>query len=206
MSFLTECLFRAIPLWIELSRSLQFQTVKARLTPQGRHINIDELQGMLEVEKNAAELEFPIRFFSLADSQVSLGALLKGRSSSVGLNSLLQQSLPLYLGCGLVANYGFLPSKFNPADDPTRQVPIRSPDKSLPFWMDPNFEMQVEERLAHLDTWLKAQQASPWDLSGLPLLSELDADFDEDPSWDRLDRQKNFLKQKRCRSGRFPSV
>jgi hypothetical protein len=196
--------FQTHPLWLELSRSLQFQTVKARLTPQGRHINIDELQGMLEAEKCAAGLEFPLRFFSLADSQVSLGALLKGRSSSLGLNSLLQQSLPLYLGCGLVANYGFLPSKFNPADDPTRQVPIRSPDKSLPFWMDPNFEMQLEERLAYLDSWLESEAASPWDLSGLPLLSELDGEFVEDPNWDRTKRQKTFLKQKRSRRCHSP--
>lgn len=31
------------PLWIEMSRVLQFQFVKSKATPEGRHINIDEL-------------------------------------------------------------------------------------------------------------------------------------------------------------------
>ena len=44
------------------------------------------------------------------DSQVALGALVKGRSSSGALNSLLRRSLPVYLGSDLYPTYGFYPT------------------------------------------------------------------------------------------------
>ena len=77
------------PLWLELATVLQYKCIKKVPTKEGSHINIDELKNLLVTECLAAQDSFPARFFSLADSQVALGAVLKGRSSSLGLNSFV---------------------------------------------------------------------------------------------------------------------
>lgn len=193
------------PLWLLVARSLQFSTEKSRRTKEGRHINVDELQGMLETERVAVDEGFPVRFFSLADSQVSLGAILKGRSSSIGLNALLQESLPVHLGCGAIGNHGYLPSKENPADDPTRSVPIRSPVSPQPFWFDDSSACSFQDRLSEMDAWLADLKVSPWHLSGIPDLSELDGEFEEDATWLRSKRQKTFLNSQRRPRSKFSS-
>ena len=185
------------PLWVLLASSLQFVERAAKPTKEGRHINLDELEGMLEVEKAAAFDDFPSRYFSLADSQVSLGALLKGRSSSLALNEQLQKSLPVHLGCGMVPSYGFLPSAENPADDPTRKVPLRAPSRKQPDWLDPASSLEKTERLRLLDIWLKEREATPWELSGLPPLTELAKDGCEDLCWKSSERRKDFWARKR---------
>lgn len=192
--------FATHPLWSLIAGGFQFQTLKSRRTKAGRHINIDEMIGMLEAEKSAVETGFPVRYFSLADSQVSLGALLKGRSSSIGLNALLQESLAVHLSTSVVPSFGFLPSKENPADDPTRGVPLRSPVHELPEWMKKQSSFSPHEAVAELDKWLDARNSSPWHLSGLPDLSELDGDFVESQMWKRSCRQAEFLHKKRMLS------
>jgi hypothetical protein len=189
--------FASHPLWLLIAGACQFETLKSRRTKLGRHINIDEMVGMLEAEKSAVEEGFPVRYFSLADSQVGLGALLKGRSSSIALNALLRESLPLHLSTSVVSNFGFLPSKLNPADDPTRGVPLRRPHVPQPSWLSAESNLSVEERLTKLDDWLESCEASPWDLSGLPPLEELDGEFEEGFEWMKSCRQKGFLKKKR---------
>ena len=195
------------PLWIELSRVLQFVFVKSRSTPEGRHINVDELVGMIETERCAVlEEGFPIRCCVLADSQVALGVLQKGRSSSVGLNALLQQSLPIHLGCGVTLTSGFLPSEFNPGDDPTRFAPLRKPSKKLEPWMDECEAFSDEERLAALDKWLESYKCSPWDMSGLPSLQELGRPYTEDDSWTKTGRFRSRFRSSSSsiRSADFP--
>lgn len=81
------------PLWIELASALPFEEVLRKRCREGLHINVLELRAMLTVEKEVARSSFPSRYFVLADSQVSLGVWTKGRSSSLGLNQELQQSL-----------------------------------------------------------------------------------------------------------------
>ena len=177
------------PLWIEMSRVLQFQFVKSKATPEGRHINIDELVGMIETERSAVLDEgFPIRCFGLADSQVGLGVLQKGRSSSVGLNAILQQSLPIHLGCGVTFSNGFLPSEFNPGDDPTRFAALRKPSKVPEPWMDESVPCPKEVRLAELDKWLEKYKCGPWDMSGLPSLQELGRPYVEERDWTKTGR------------------
>ena len=177
------------PLWIEMSRVLQFQFVKSKATPEGRHINIDELVGMIETERSAVLDEgFPIRCFGLADSQVGLGVLQKGRSSSVGLNAILQQSLPIHLGCGVTFSNGFLPSEFNPGDDRTRFAALRKPSKVPEPWMDESVPCPKEVRLAELDKWLEKYKCGPWDMSGLPSLQELGRPYVEERDWTKTGR------------------
>ena len=180
------------PIWVELATTLQFRTVKAQATRSGRHINLDELVGMIESERSAAFEHFPSRYFQLADSQVGLGAILKGRSSSAALNDILQQSLPIYLGCSMNGSTGFLPSETNPADDPTRKVPLREPWKSPLPWLDTSSEMSASERLDQMDQWLTTYSTEPWALSGLPGLQELSKPYEESNSWTARARSKQY--------------
>ena len=137
---------------------------------------------------------------SVADEAVcpshrSLGCWIKGRSSSVGLNQELQQSLPVHLGCGMVSNGAYIPSELNPADDPTRQQAVRPPSKALPSWILDLLEGSCEglsPNWTSFDAWLDSYGFSAQSLSGLPSFEELKAPWVEKP-WSRASRHKCFL-------------
>ena len=162
------------PLWIELATSLPFKEVLRQKERDGIHINISELRAMLRVEKEASKDFFPQRFFSLADSQVSVGVWVKGRSSSYGLNQELQQSLAIHVGCGMFGNTGYIPSEVNTSDDPTRGCHVRQPQKELA----PALISADSGDLKAFDEWLESYNASPYDCSGLPPLEELEREDD----------------------------
>ena len=161
------------PLHIELGTCLQFEEVEKRAAVRQVHINVLELRGLVRSERLAAMEHSPGRSFSLLDSQVALGAWLKGRSASMALNQELRQSLPFNLGCGMVSNSGYIPSEVNAADDPTRHKAIRKPEKSPKAWMfEENFP-SLNEQLECFDQWLRSYGADPYSISGLPDMDEL---------------------------------
>ena len=161
------------PLHIELGTCLQFEVLEKRAAVRQVHINVLELRGMVRSERLAALEHFPGRSFALADSQVALGAWLKGRSSSIVLNQELQQSLPIHLGCGMISNAGYIPSEVNATDDPTRHRAVRKPEKLPESWMfEENFP-NLDEQLKCFDQWLQSYQADPYSVSGLPDMDEL---------------------------------
>ena len=105
------------PVWTSLARCLSFKLLFRSPVRRRRHINLLELQAVLEVERRAALRKPSSRLLIGVDSQVVLGALLKGRTASP---PLLQYSLPTLLGGDLYSSYGYVPSLANVADDPTR--------------------------------------------------------------------------------------
>ena len=189
------------PLFMDLASSLQFQVDKKAPVRRSTHINISELRSMVECERLAALRHFPSRIMSLSNSQVSLGCWIKGRSTSVGLNQELQQSLPVHLWCGMTSNGAYIPSELNPADDPTRHVAIRSPSKSLPSWI---FDLIESHRgggscdWTSFDAWLDSYGFSSQALSGLPSFDELKAPWVE-PPWNRTSRHKAFLRRSKAK-------
>ena len=56
------------------------------------------------------------RFLHLTDSQVSLGVLVKGRSSSLQLNRVISRCNALILASDLLPLFAFVQSEWNPAD------------------------------------------------------------------------------------------
>ena len=84
------------PVWQVLFRCVKFREVRRRRIWRARHINVHELRTMLASERRRGFLEPSSRLITGSDSQVSLGAALKGRSSSPRLNGLLRQSIPDY--------------------------------------------------------------------------------------------------------------
>ena len=143
------------PLWELLARVPSYVEQWRRPHKKRIHINIGELAAHLR-EESRIGLQFQsVRVCHGLDSQVSLGALVKGRAASKSLNSLLRGSLPNMLGCDLYAAYGFFPSGIHRADGPTRNAAPSKPDVSEPFW----WSLENAEQLAAFDDWI-SQQAS----------------------------------------------
>ncbi|CAK0897904.1 unnamed protein product, partial [Prorocentrum cordatum] len=100
---------------------------------QGRHINELELQEVLAALKWFARRadRHHSRLGILIDSQVVLSVCAKGRSSLRRLNHLVQRIDAQILACNLYPFYGYVTSKMNPADAPSRQRERgRPPDPS----------------------------------------------------------------------------
>ena len=189
------------PLWMELSSCLQFEEVERKACKNSVHINILELRGFLSSERAATRCFFPIRFLELCDSQVTLGAVLKGRSSSVGLNQELQQSLAHHLGAGVYCNGGYVPTELNTSDDPTRGKEVRKPLKTKPSWLE---EEDTQAALAIFDQWLAGYGSDPYSLSGLPPLNELAPEippvlFDIKENSKRILRERKIEKKDRLK-------
>ena len=155
------------PLWLALGGSLKFVEVLRKRAVKPTHINVLELRGLGKAEEIAAKEGFRRRVFVLADSQVGLGAWVKGRASSVALNAELQQTLPIHLGCNLQSFAGFLPSEYNSADGPSRNTSPQDPILEMPacFGSLPDLE--------EFDRWLEQYGADPYTVSGLPSIQEL---------------------------------
>ena len=164
-----EDTFRTHPLWSLLATALKFRVRWKRATRRRRHINVGELRSFLKAERCGAHRGKSSRMLIGGDSQVALGALLKGRSSSASLNRELQKSLPYYIGQGLQPYYMYFPTSINPSDAPTRGRELPEPTEALPSW----WRAACEGRFEEMDKWLEARAADPFSLSGLPCLDEL---------------------------------
>ena len=183
------------PIWLLISAILQFRLYHRSPVRQKKHINLLELQSILEVERKLSLRRQGVRYLLAADSQVALAALVKGRSSSPRLNLLLQRSLGTVLGSCLVGNYGYIPSLANTSDDPTRGKEIRKPSKAPPFW----WYSALEGDFTLMDKWLESLGFDPLHLAKLPfgtgeeliageIRKELLAELRSVQKPDRLDR------------------
>ena len=167
---LPDLTYEMHPLWEVLSRSLTFEAFgRVRRIKSKRHINIGEVAAALAAEKLQGAREPNSYYVHLQDSQVALACLVKGRSASPALNKLLAQSIPYHVSNNNRAHYGFLRSKFNPADDPTRNVSVRQAEETLPGWWDSIAAGEFEES----DEFLRRGQVHPEQIAELPDPSEL---------------------------------
>ena len=87
------------------------------------HINVLELRSVLTTVKWRIEQlgQCNLRFIHLVDSQVVLHALSRGRSSSRKMRRTLMRLCAHILACGLVPIWGYIDTKQNPADRPSRR-------------------------------------------------------------------------------------
>jgi hypothetical protein len=93
-----EEVFSCSPWVKDLVTSLRFKTDFISNTRGREHINIGEVRAHTSVERRAAVERPNTRLCVGADSQVQLGSVAKGRSSSPQINWPLQKSLPSVLG------------------------------------------------------------------------------------------------------------
>lgn len=88
----------------------------------GQHINALEMQAILATFRwrTAKSGSVRARILHIADSQVCLSVLVKGRSSSYVLNRIVSKVNALILAANLLPVYAFIGSARNPADRPSR--------------------------------------------------------------------------------------
>eukprot|EP00438_Fugacium_kawagutii_P019953 Skav226916 [mRNA] locus=scaffold1147:36750:43108:+ [translate_table: standard] len=160
------------PLWLILAQVLRFGVHHRRRAGDRRHINVLELESLLEMEEKISRSHPDSRYLAGSDSQVAIAALLKGRSSSWALNRKLQGSLAHLLGDGLYGSYGYVPSLANVSDDPTRLCDVREPSREVPGWLEKAFSGDFAE----MDRWLAERGYDPLSLAQLPFPPEIPED------------------------------
>ena len=128
--------YRTNILWTQLARALDFRLVASFARRPADHINLKEVESCLVLEESlAASVWESSRSLCLMDSQVGLGALIKGRSSSSSLNLRLRASIPAVLFFNMFPQFAFVASEDNPSDDPSRFLPVRRPRLAEPDWL-----------------------------------------------------------------------
>ena len=125
-----------------LSSSWKVQSVWRWKRP--RHINIQETGAVLSLEKKLALTQPKTSFVCALDSNVGLCSLVKGRSSSNGLRPVLRKvGATVVAGC-LYSGYHFAPTRWNPADHPTRDHDMPPPSKEGIAFQDAPLEALVD--------------------------------------------------------------
>ena len=155
------------PLWSILARGLKYEEVWVSEVFGNPHINLLELKAFLKEEKRLSSIHQQKRCLSGLDSQVCLGALVKGRSSSPAINRALRSALAYPLGSSFHNYFMYFLSEENRADGPSRQRPPAEPDMRLPSWFS---EVSLGDCQA-FDSWLAGLgpefSLSPFDFGDL---------------------------------------
>ena len=152
------------PVWISLAEHLQYKVTLMKKILRRQRIDLLELEAVLLLEARLAERGGDLRYLLGSDSQVTLAALLKGRSSSWALNKKLRASLCYHLGGGVYGSYGFVPSLSNVGDDPTRGKPVRKALEPAPEWLTAAVKGSFEK----MDDWLAELGYDPMTAAQLP--------------------------------------
>ena len=157
------------PLYELCAEAPNYEVLFAKPKSGNRHINVGELRAALKAERLVGERTPSSRVLLGADSQVALGTLIKGRSTSSSLNAELCKSLPWMLAFDSYLECLYFQTKANRGDDPTRGNSIRPPSREWPAWISDIREGSFEA----FDKWLEAHGIDDETLSGLPPFSEL---------------------------------
>jgi len=182
--------YRTHPLWETLARSLVYSESWRRLIRAEQHINVSELQAYVLEEKRVANATPSLRYLSGADSQVALGAVVKGRAASPKLNRVLQTTMPYAIGGDAYTLPMYYNTASNRADDPTRGSSPSPPDLEEPPWL----RQLANGDCAAFDRWL-AKVGAPTPTAPLP--------FDDISGSDQLDLQSMAaMKSKNWRAKR----
>jgi hypothetical protein len=154
------------PLWELCARALEFVELFRSKHTRQVHINVGELRGFLALERRLCRQYAAFRWLEFLDSQVCLGALVKGRSASPTLNRELARNVPYILGADATSLHCYVSSKLNPADAPTRHAPVPRPDWDKPAW----WSSLAQGRFDEFDAWLSTL---PLDVVAAPDFSSL---------------------------------
>lgn len=120
----------------EVAQGCTWKEVTSWKFKKESHINILEEAALLRQASWVARDGRSKRVVNLVDSNVVRCASAKGRSSSLGLSTILRRFCALCVGAGLYYTLAFCPTRLNVSDDPTRLRPVRpkSSSLSLEFW------------------------------------------------------------------------
>ena len=113
----------------DLLRSFTWEVERDWFFKTKVHINLLETSVVVSLTKQLLVESPGFRLCVLLDSAVAKGALAKGRSSSRGLQPLLQKAAACQLAGNLYLSHSYAPTKLNVADDPTREQDLREPSR-----------------------------------------------------------------------------
>ena len=117
-----------------LATTLPWTVYKSWKFKKSSHINLLEISCVLGLVEDLLRQRRSIRVVSLIDSYVSRGAIGKGRSASRAISSLLRRIGSCLVAGGIYLTTPFCPTRLNIADDPTRNHPLRPPQRSFGDW------------------------------------------------------------------------
>ena len=122
----------------EVSLSSKWNTLACWSYKPGRHINLLEEECILRLVSRLSKLRVPLRVVALTDSHVVRGATSKGRSSSRILCRMLKKIGAVCVASAIYLTLPYVPTRWNPSDDPTRDVVLRGQYGSLDLskWSD----------------------------------------------------------------------
>ena len=192
--------YRMHPVWEEVVSCCRFrQFGRIRRSKKKQHINLSEVQASLDAEKLVGKLQPSSYYIHLQDSQVSLACLVKGRSSSASINKLLRRSVPDYLASNVRPYFGYVRTKLNPADDPTRSAAIREPAREHADW----WREIGEEKFDGFDEFLEEFGCHPLQTAELPHECELweDAELEDSSAREQRRLRGQKLKEKKEKKG-----
>ena len=95
------------------------------------HINVLEGKAALRLFEKVAYGGGDVRLPFLCDSHVARSAIAKGRSPSGALQCLLKKVCATCVGYGLYPAGVFSPTRYNPGDAPTRDLPMPVPSSNM---------------------------------------------------------------------------
>lgn len=157
------------PLWAICAQGLHYRLMFAKRDTSAKHINISELRGFLRAESRISKQLPSHRTLYGLDSQVCLGAIIKGRSSSRSLNRELCQALASLLFFDSYSEAMYFDTKKNRSDAPTRGREIPPPDVELPSWWHKLARGNYED----FDRWMEEQGLGDTVVGDLPNFEEL---------------------------------
>ncbi len=102
--------------------SSRWHTIVSSRWLRAEHINVLELRALCTAVRWVLSFRHSVgcRLLLFSDSTVTVGAVSKGRSSSLPLNRRLRYLASLVFAFGLSVAVRWLPSELNPADGPSR--------------------------------------------------------------------------------------
>lgn len=169
--------YKMHPIWEEVVSCGQFRPFgKTKKVRSRKHINLGELDAALRAEEKLFREQPEVFYVHLVDFQVVAACLVKGRSSSASVNRRLRASIAAHVGQGGRSFIGYVRSKLNPADDPTRGAALRKPRRAFSKWWHDLEVGSFEE----LDEFLRQRGFLPLQLAELPEEEELYPDVEMD--------------------------
>ena len=109
----------------EVMLTSEWEVLKAWSFKAQSHINLLELKSAERLVETQVKRLTSMRFLSLVDSNVSRGALGKGRSASRAVMAILRRINSTLVAGDLYMVNPFCPTRLNVADDPTRDRDLR---------------------------------------------------------------------------------
>lgn len=142
-------------LWEVLARALPYRETWRRRIKRQQPVNVSELQSFLVEARRVANSTPSRRYLAGADSQVALGAVVKGRAAAQKLNTTMQTTLPYVLGGDIFSLPMCFFTSSRRGDAPTGDADLPELDLALPSWFEP---LQIG-RFDTNDRWM--EQGAP---------------------------------------------